>query len=131
MIGMNYQYQRLSEPLVLAAGEYKGFHYYVISYGTHPCCYIEIPEGHKYFNMDYEYIDFECHGGLTFSESCLRPVDESGKRWFIGWDYAHCYDYVGYYELLNSNPMFRNHHLRKWSTLDLILECLKAIKQLV
>ena len=131
MIGMEYKSRRLDEGIVLAAGEYKGFHYYVISYGTHPCCYIEIPEGHKYFNMVYEDIDFECHGGLTFSESCLRPVDESGKRWFIGWDYAHCYDYVGYYMLAGFQPPLYFGHLKKWTTVELILECLKAIKQLV
>ncbi len=30
---------------------YKGYHFYIISYGTHPCCYVEIPSKSKNFKI--------------------------------------------------------------------------------
>ena len=46
-----------------------GFEWFVISYGTHPCCYIKIPEDHELFEVDYrDYYDndihINCHGVL-------------------------------------------------------------------
>ena len=78
----------------LEHGTYKGFNYYIISYSSHPCCYIEIPESHKYYKKHYDDIyydgDIECHGGLTYSEDHLNILKDS---WFIGWDYAHYGDF--------------------------------------
>lgn len=75
---------------ILAMGEISGFEYFVISYGTHPCCYIKIPEEHEYYKKDYDDIDIYCHGGLTYSKESLLDFE---KGWFIGWDYAHLGDY--------------------------------------
>lgn len=36
---------------MLDEGIYKGFHYVIVSYGIHPCAYIEIPEGHKLYML--------------------------------------------------------------------------------
>ena len=33
-----------TQPEQLAVGEYKGFDYYVLSMGTHPCAYIDVTD---------------------------------------------------------------------------------------
>lgn len=74
-----------------------GFKWYVISLGTHPCCYISLPKDHKFFGMDYDDIyydddcNFCCHGGLTFSSNHLLDFEDG---WYIGWDYTHLGDYT-------------------------------------
>lgn len=91
---MKYTTEKTRE--IIAKGEILGFEWYVVSYGTHPCCYIKIPEGHDYFGLDYHEIDdlfdypVNCHGGLTFSDDHLLDLEEG---WYIGWDYAHLGDY--------------------------------------
>lgn len=77
----------------IANGTYKGFDYYVLSLGTHPCAYIDVSET-LLNGVDYSDIDILCHGGLTYSRDYLDTVDKKG--WFIGWDYAHYNDFAGY-----------------------------------
>lgn len=46
-------YTRENRRELLYNDVYKGFYYYIMTYGTHPCCYIEIPKNfilyHKYY----------------------------------------------------------------------------------
>lgn len=131
MIEMIYQNQRLEPPLVLANGTYKGYNYYVLNLGTHPCGYVEIPKSSKYFNIDYDNIPIECHGGLTYSSNYLRSIaNEDEERFFIGWDYAHYMDYVGYYNLNEFQPSF-SEHLKKFTTKEIVDDCLEVIEQLI
>jgi len=90
MLEMIYEPQ-MKPAKILDSGIYNNFEYKIVSYGTHPCCYISIPKNHKYYNKDYENIDIECHGGLTYSQK------QDDNKYWIGWDYAHCNDYMGYY----------------------------------
>lgn len=89
---MIYSANRIT-PERIAEGTHKGFDYYVLNLGTHPCAYIDITEtllnGKEYYD-----IDVQCHGGLTYSRDYLTTVDKKG--WFIGWDYAHYMDFAGY-----------------------------------
>ena len=82
---------------VIDTGNYYGFNYYIISMGSHPCCYVEIPKEHKLFKKHYTEIeykyDIQVHGGITYSADHLMSVDETGTKWFLGWDYAHYGDY--------------------------------------
>lgn len=116
----------LNSPKTLAFGIKNNFNWWIISYGTHPCCYIEIPECHKFFGRHYDEISLEVHGGLTFSEPRLHNVvSKNAKSWYIGWDYSHCNDYSVYIEfgdLINS--------ITKWTTNMLIKEVEKAIDYL-
>ena len=57
---------------ILDEGYAHGYHYCIVSLGSHPCAYVEIPKGHPYYGLDYEKIKVSCHGGLTYSDLCFR-----------------------------------------------------------
>ena len=128
---MVYQKDRKME--ILHIWEYKGYRYFVLNLGTHPTAYIEIPEGHKLFGKNYNEIydmgyDIDVHGGLTYSDDNLMCV--KSKSWFIGWDYAHCDDYTGYYEEDFLKHLSEMRKLKKWTTEEIIEECKRAIEQI-
>lgn len=110
----------MTSKVILSTGVYNGFNYEVVSYGTHPCCYIDLPKGHRWYKKDYKDIDVKCHWGLTYSY-------KNGNFWRIGWDYAHCEDYMTYYkDLYVDNPLV---HLKKWTLPELIQECKEVCEQ--
>ena len=121
---MIYFAKWLNPPEMLADGEYKGFHFYVLNLGTHPCAYIDVTET-DLNGKDYVDIDISCHGGLTYSEKYLRTVDKKG--WFIGWDYAHCCDFSGY-EL--NMPVHVRTSGKRWTTAEIVEECKQVIDQI-
>lgn len=125
---MVYQKDRKVE--VLFKGTYKGYDFYVLSLGTHPTAYVKIPNGHPYFGKSYWNIDINCHGGLTYSENHLY-IDKNTKieGWFIGWDYAHWGDYISF--IGDDEILSKNNAMKKWTTDEMIQECLDVIDQLV
>lgn len=113
---------------LLCHEKYKEYDFYILSLGTHPTAYIEIPRGNKLYYKNYEEIysmglDLEVHGGLTYSDKCLQNI--KNESWFIGWDYAHYGDYMGVNEMLD---IYSNH--KKWTTEMMIEECMEAIDQI-
>lgn len=115
----------------LYEGYYKDYHFAILSMGTHPCAYIEIPENHKYYAKKYNDMDIYCHGGLTFSSAkglgC--PDDDFYRKGFwIGWDYAHCSDYLGS-ELAMSFKL--QTYDKKWTTEEIYEEIKDVIEQLI
>lgn len=128
MIEMQYTFPTVSKVTVLYKGIYKDYTYFVISYGTHPCCYVALDSTHPYYEVLYDDIPVNCHGGLTFSEHGL--IDYKNKHtfipesyWVIGWDYHHVGDFSGFY--YGKNDYLE--HLRKWTTEELIEECKNVI----
>ena len=119
---MNYTKERLCK--VLHKGEFKGFKFAIVSYGVHPCCYVFLPKKHKYYGKSYNEIDIVCHGGLTYSDKELIFNPLVNDDWIIGWDYAHCNDYMGYY----GADIFKNS--KKWTTEELFEEVKQVIEQL-
>lgn len=119
MLEMEYQNTRV-KPYRLADGTYKGFPYYVLSMGTHPCAYVDVSALSK-CGIDTYRID--CHGGITYSNKHLATVD--GEGWFIGWDYAHYYDYSGMV------PDCYSENLKRWTTGEIVDECKNVIDQIV
>nr|DAQ17658.1 MAG TPA: hypothetical protein [Caudoviricetes sp.] len=103
---------------VLAGGSYNGYEYRIISYFTHPCAYVKLHE-----NEIVNDADIDCHGGITYdSDGLIIDADmrtEQG-RW-IGWDYAHAYDY--YADLPQKGG-------KQWTTAEILLEVKKVINQL-
>lgn len=116
---------------ILCDSSYLGCRFLIVSYGTHPCAYIEIPKDHKWFGIDYddeELNHIECHGGITFSGDLSHILEKTGK-WFIGWDYAHIEDYDGLLCNLNNYP-FRDIRCKKWTTQEIYEEVKKVIESI-
>lgn len=112
---------------ILASGTCFGFKFYVISYGTHPCSYVVIPENHKLYKKSYFDDDFDlmAHGGITYSQMDIKGLEKN--NWVIGWDYAHYNDFNGLFE--NSISM-ANKDAHKWTIEELLEEVTSVCLQL-
>ena len=110
---------------VLAKGSFNGYNFFVISYGTHPCCYVELPKRHKLYGLEYWDIEdnyqIDVYGGFTYSDDHLLLRDNT---WIIGWDYAHFGDYYCTAYRTDVSKAYR------WTTKEMINECINVIKQL-
>lgn len=122
---MIYSANRLNPPERIADGEYKGFNYYVLNLGTHPCAYIDVANT-KLHGEYYDDIDLVCHCGLTYSREYLSTVEKKG--WFIGWDYAHYCDFAGY-EI--NFPCELRTNGKRWTTEEIVDECKTVINQII
>ena len=123
---MKYGFNLLNKTEILDDGNYKGYNYVIVNYGMHPCAYIEIPKGHRFYEKDYEEIDLDCHGGLTFSD--FRDFG-FGEKYYIGWDYAHLGDYIG----ARSFPSFNEYAGgtdKRWTTAEILDEVREVIEQI-
>ena len=60
-------YKKRGDIEILDNGIYNGYQYWIVSYGSHPCAYVELPKDHKYYGKDYVDIPIDCHGGITYS----------------------------------------------------------------
>ena len=111
--------------LILNHGVYKNIPYWIISYGTHPCSYLDVT------NVSKEKLETLCvHGDITYDKDHLVNVwDEafdgfkSNVRHFIGWDYCHLGDYEEFSYIFNEKS-------HKWTTEELYREVIDAIDQL-
>ena len=104
---------------ILADGTFDGYEVRAISYGTHPCCYVKLDNGHKYHGKDMFDVNVDVHGGITFSYETSGDGRWS-DGWWIGWDYAHLGDYCYY---LNDDGMMY--------TTEMLVEDIKdVVKQL-
>lgn len=69
----------------------------VVVQGTaheHRCGYVRVPPNHPDFGKDYDSVDVDVHGGLTFGQ--LEPCEhEDGQGYWYGFDCAH-YDDAHY-----------------------------------
>lgn len=54
----------------------------------HLCGYIHLPPEHPWYGKDYDYVDADVHGGVTFSD--LGPLN----LWKVGFDTAHVGDII-------------------------------------
>jgi hypothetical protein len=79
---------------LLAKGEHAGLEWEVTKNGLgYRCGYVRVPAGHPWHGKDYDDVDVEVHGGLTFAE----PDTDCGKggednAWWLGFDCAHLGD---------------------------------------
>lgn len=125
---MIYQADRKEEAEVLATGFCFGLLYYILNLGTHPTAYIRIPKNNKFYGKEAGKIDVDVHGGITYSEEGLYV--EKGKEiegWFIGWDYGHYGDYLGFEERY---PLLCRTGGKKWTTDEIFAEVREACYQI-
>ena len=71
----------------------------------HWCGYVGLPPGHPMYGNDCNDINFEIHGGLTFSGACSPGGDETkgichmpepgdpDDVWWLGFDCSHAWDF--------------------------------------
>ena len=126
---MVYTADRLEKPIILDKGNIDGFSYLILNFGTHPTAYVSIPIRHPFYKKDCDDIDIDCHGGLTFSKDCLE-IDLNKKVWWIGWDYAHTGDYLGFLEVMPSASLIKSVCDKKWATEEILSEVKNVIEQL-
>jgi len=119
---MKYQATRKVE--ILEVGYYMGLLYYILNLGTHPTAYIRVPKDNKLYGKEIEQIDINVHGGITYSEEGLYIKDgQVIEGWFIGWDYGHYGDYLGFEETCRTGG-------KKWTTEEIKREVCSACYQL-
>ena len=65
------------------------------------CGYVGVPAGHPAYGQDYDNVDVDCHGGLTFAAGCQETGDPAhgichvpqegrpAEVWWLGFDCAH------------------------------------------
>ena len=125
---MVYQKDRKTE--ILYHGFYKDYEFYILNLGTHPTAYVNVINNNLLVMKDYDEIDIDVHGGLTYSQDCLYINDEREKvkGWFIGWDYAHYDDYDGYEINL---PKELSTYGKKWTTEEIFEDVKDVIDQCV
>jgi hypothetical protein len=67
------------------------------------CGYVGVPSGHPAYGQDYDEVDVEVHGGLTYAARCqpgpegeaICHVPASGRTddiWWLGFDTSHFMD---------------------------------------
>ena len=77
--------------VVLAKGEHLGFEWNIIHNDMgFRCGYVRVPKGHPWFDKDYNDINADVHGGLTFAAMDM-PCDKGGPDdgYWVGFDCGH------------------------------------------
>jgi len=84
--------------------------------GSYFCQYIGIPKGHSLYEINYDEIPINCHGGLTFSDN-WNNINESFPKnyWWIGWDYSHIGDYC-----YTKNSSFKMKDTHDWTLEEVV-----------
>ena len=115
---------------ILVEGFCGNFPFCIVSYGTHPCCYVGVGSKHPFYDEHYDSIDLNCHGGITYAERSNDIGSKIMKNYYVlGWDYAHIDDYMGYYNSEVSRGLSYS-KWKKWTTEELLEEIKKVVQQL-
>lgn len=109
-------------------GVFKGFEYVIMSLGTHPTAYVGIPKTEAYTIFHENRLSdlIDVHGGITYENSYIRDENKneySNDKWWIGWDYAHLYDYMPD----NDYGQYR----KKWTTEEILEDVKSVIDQII
>lgn len=63
-------------------------------YLQHRCGYVGVGIEHEGFAFDYEEVDIDAHGGITYTgdNSTNYPITTDKPTWWFGFDCAHAGD---------------------------------------
>lgn len=111
----------VTKPERVADGFYRGFHFYVLTMGSHPCAYIDVGRS------DFSVGAINCHGGITYIHNILATVPEIS--YFIGWDYAHDNDFLAFNDLL-AKEYGEPYRAHKYTLSEIVKECANVIDQI-
>lgn len=67
---------------------YQGYHLVITFNRAWRCGYVGLPLGHKLQGKEYNDLNYEVHGGLTYSSN-TAPFIKDGFGWYLGFDCAH------------------------------------------
>lgn len=111
---------------VLSSGTIYGYRFYIVSMGTHPCRYVETQADRvRFINVN----DIAVHGGITYTGKELPTIGARAENGiFIGWDYRHRFDYMGFME---DRPAGSFRFNKKWTTAEILEDVKDVIKQLL
>jgi hypothetical protein len=108
---------------------------------AHRCGYVRVPPGHPLFGKDYNDVDVEVHGGLTFAEIEPCKEHEDGQGYWFGFDCAHAHAGDSSYdpsaeteEALAMLKIYRRFPLwpwHYWSLPEVVAETERLAQQLV
>ncbi len=63
------------------------------------CGYVAVPKGHPWYDLPYDSVEADVHGGLTFAGPCQGHVchkplpGEADDVWWVGFDCSHWGDH--------------------------------------
>jgi hypothetical protein len=76
-----------------------GFSCFILrNHGGAWCGYVGVPSTHPSYGKDYNDVNVDVHGGLTYADKCSPPIchiPEPGMSddvWWLGFDTAHYMD---------------------------------------
>jgi len=81
-------------------GEHAGFPLLAVRHSRsgHWCGYVAVPPTHPAYGKDYDDVDVQVHGGLTYADKCQGSVchvpkpGEPDDVWWFGFDCGHAGD---------------------------------------
>ena len=99
-----------------------------IARGSALCGYVRVSADHPDAKLDYDDVDVDVHGGLTFR--CKTP---DGGAWF-GFDCAHVSDWFGFGDIAvvdegGVSPLLSEHPGRIWTTDEVAEETERLAEQ--
>ena len=123
---MKFDFYQKPRYEVVGYGIYKDVKWAIVSIrGSHPCAYIQdMFDWGKYDNFDD--IPLRVHGGVTFYDNCYFNKEEENVK-YIGWDYAHCDDFIAYPEM----PSLEDLNCKKWTYDEVKQDVYNAIDQML
>lgn len=73
------------------------YHCAIVRHPTmgHLCGYVAVQPGHPFWGKDYDSVDVEVHGGLTWAANTVIGImHPAPDLWWFGFDCAHLFDLV-------------------------------------
>jgi hypothetical protein len=81
------------------------------------CGYVGVPRPHPSYGEDYDYVNVEVHGDLTYAGKCqghgrichLVEAGEDDDVWWLGFDCSHSWDFSpGYRSRMDGDETYRD-----------------------
>lgn len=82
----------LKRGTILVDSEMNGIAYRIVRGPYSLCAYVCCPARSPLIGHDYDDVDLDVHGGLTFAGPKMVLPPRRNDEWWFGWDYSHVGD---------------------------------------